>query len=330
MNPTCDAPPVKENPSGGVSESPPGGPERDPALVSTAYGQNMPLKNHILVYPDGVRAIPAKLPAEPVQPPHLAGVKRGEITTLTKDAAGRLRAFSVEMFVPDALAVAATLTVRDHREPDEWRTIMQRFRNWVNYVGIGGVWRVELQKRGTPHVHVVFWLPQKGRHWHETYNDMAYQIRDAWLRVTRADDYASRDHSCQLKALHNGSGWAVYMALHNSKKNGEQLGWKGKQWGKWNEKLFEKRPAIELTVSDRQKHVFNKILARWLYAQQRMNAHKAVAAARKKGRVKKYKKPKLWRINDDNGYLMCVPQNIIADLSRAIPDPHTIHVNHRE
>jgi hypothetical protein len=50
------------------------------------------------------------------------------------------------------------------------------------------------------------------------------------------------------------------MALHDGKHKAEQLGWKGKQWGIWNGRRLQTRPAVVVELTE-QEH---RMLLCWL------------------------------------------------------------------
>jgi hypothetical protein len=165
--------------------------------------------------------------SQPVLPPQ--GFLRGKIEGFSAEAARNLREFCVTQYVPDCETLAGTFTIRRAVDPAEWRRIMKVWRTAVVRRGWAGVWRVELQKRGVPHVHASLWLPPGVRF---------AEVRDLWLRCTgEENDRAARKYAVMGKWLRS-AGWTVYLALHDGKHKGEQLGWLGKQWGVWNRERF--------------------------------------------------------------------------------------------
>ena len=170
---------------------------------------------------------------------HSGGGKRSGITGFTKQSAARLRRFCVENHVPNYVVYATTLTLHESVTPDQWRSIMQRYRNMVKYRGGAGVWRVELQKRKVPHLHCIFWLPTADDFW---------WVVHGWLKASRQEtDKDAVRFGIRGRPVED-EGWIIYCALHNAKPT--QAGWIGKQWGVWNRGLFKNRPALRLGLSD--------------------------------------------------------------------------------
>jgi len=103
------------------------------------------------------------------------GRGNGKITTLSCDAARRLRRALLTLHVPGSSPFAVTLTTHKVVPPEEWRSIMKRFRQSLIRARFPGIWRVELQRRATPHLHVVFWLTSALE---------TASLRELWLRAT--------------------------------------------------------------------------------------------------------------------------------------------------
>jgi hypothetical protein len=174
-----------------------------------------------------------------------------------------MKRFILENWVPFASLLAFTFTVhrKDLTEAD-WRAIMKAMNMRMTRLGVAAVWRIELQRRGVPHLHVALWLPLDLPMSQET---AVEAIENAWLELTgEIGDPAAREHAVHWKAILS-PGWAVYMALHDGKKKEGQLGWQGKQWGIWNRKLFERVAPNIGEMSDHQSRVFQRWFNRFLY-----------------------------------------------------------------
>jgi hypothetical protein len=190
-------------------------------------------------------------------------VVRGQIVGFTAQAAARMKRFILENAVPFAFTFAFTFTVRraDLSE-DAWRGMMKAMNMRMTRMGVAAVWRIELQRRGVPHLHVALWLPLDYR---GTREDAIDEITEAWLEITgEKNDAAAREHAVHWKAILS-PGWAVYMALHDGKKKEGQLGWQGKQWGIWNRRLFKRVEPNVGEMSDHQSRVFQRWFNRFLY-----------------------------------------------------------------
>lgn len=197
------------------------------------------------------------------------GGKRGKITTFSAASARRLRYALVSLYVPgqDCLEICLTMpgdgldeTTKRSRRPaavcpdgcavDERRERMEvcfrkawtRTRKAIERLGIAGEWRIELQRRGAPHLHLLLWFPQLR---------LNARVCEAWLEACDDcgwgdyDHFAHATYGYQYK-VPNRHAVINYMTDHMSKHKREQLGWQGRQWGFINKRLLVKRPCIEV------------------------------------------------------------------------------------
>lgn len=197
---------------------------------------------------------------------------RGQITGFSSHAALRLRTFLLTQKVEGAQMWDVTLTIPGEVTPDQWDTLRRRiFKRWER-AGFGVVWRVELQKRGTPHLHCVVWTPEA-----LDMTERNRQLYVAWWECLPEEKRFSPGawkHAAHVKGpytdIEQSPKWLAYVAAHASKRKKEQLGWQGKQWGRINEKLFQEREAmlsVELTIEEERQ--FKRLLSRYLHARSR-------------------------------------------------------------
>jgi len=202
--------------------------------------------------------------------------KRGTIETFSAKAALRLRTWLLTQHVAGAQMWDVTLTIPGAITPAEWDLLKRRLWKRWERAGFAVVWRVELQRRGIPHLHCVVWTPA----------DMPIEKRNALLYVAWWDALPDEKkfapgawaHAAHVKGpytdIEQSPKWLGYVAAHASKHKKEQLGWKGKQWGIINRERFEERPAllqVELTIDEERR--FKRTLSRYLHSKSR--AHRA-------------------------------------------------------
>ena len=195
------------------------------------------------IYPSGIMLEGTK----GYQFTHPKGEVRGVISGFSNKAARRLREAFLTLWVPGYVLWALSLTTHAILTPEQWERAVKRFRMACKRAGWACLWRVELQKRKTPHLHVAGWLPP------------AVSLADVsavWLRcIGESQDLASRQFAVVGEPItHDEAGWAVYLALHNGKHKEAQLGWNGKQWGKWNGSAFVERVADHVGELNRYEH----------------------------------------------------------------------------
>jgi hypothetical protein len=224
-------------------------------LVSFPYGQK---PHRVLLYEHGIRCEPTGVCRMPVQVTH----QRGKIEGFSSKAASRLREFCVTMAVPDRVPVSVTLTTRAIHSPAAWKRIWKRFRQRAIERGVPMVYRVELQKRGAPHVHVVAWVVAD----HRLNPQHRRLFTEEWLECVGEDqDPDSRRFAVLVRRM-DSSGWIVYQALHSGKGKVDQLGWQGKQWGVIGRERFLRREPDVVLLEDWQRIKFQRVLRRLLAA----------------------------------------------------------------
>jgi hypothetical protein len=115
----------------------------------------------------------------------LGGGRRGKITEFSR-ASRRRMLYMMAKTDKRKKPVFITLTYPDDYpgSPKEWKRdlkiFLQRFRRHFNQTG--GVWKLEPQKRGAPHYHMIAWIP---------YNEMKKTIKwvaDNWYEVVGSGD----------------------------------------------------------------------------------------------------------------------------------------------
>ena len=270
------------------------------------------------IYPSGL-ILEAKKDYEkgcPEVPP------RGTIGSFSPAAARRLKKAFLTLHVPGFDLWAFTLTTHQIFTAKEWRTITTRFRMSLKRAGWAGIWRVELQRRKTPHDHVAFWLPPGVSH-----DDVALMWLNATGEINDPEARANAVHSQHISQ--DESGWAIYMALHGGKHKESQLGWEGKQWGIWNQsKFLQRKPeVVELTpaMHNRLLRVMRKhetaqrrtYLAR-LWAKARSGANLANALAAQKA-IRLKRRLKVRPLHRGN-LLRCTKGESVSAILKAITD----------
>lgn len=222
--------------------------------IGTAYLGRSVLReepSRIEIYPHGFSYRSEKL-LDQEQPDHLKQINRGEITGFSKKSASRLREFMLTHHKEGAYPFAVSLTTNETYTPEQWESIVKRFRTALsrNRPDWAACWRVELQRRQTPHLHCVFWMDQSAPA--EVYKRILYAM---WIKATREPDSGKLwKHSVCVRDISDHDAWMIYCTLHDSKAKKAQLGWKGRQWGIWNRKAWDRREPLtsgEMTKDQR-------------------------------------------------------------------------------
>lgn len=179
--------------------------------------------------------------------------KRGEIEGLSIKSRTRLKAFLLAWTVDGAEEWAVTLTIHHPCSFESFRSWFHTFVMRVNRLRVGLVWRIELQRRGVPHLHCVVWVFD---------SRMIRKLEWVWLEVCEmVGDEDAELNACKSRPLEDG-GWYGYLILHNTKAKQDQLGWRGRQWGVVNRRLFSLREEQIFDLTFEQYGRVRKLLNR--------------------------------------------------------------------
>lgn len=185
------------------------------------------------------------------------GKKRGKIREWSKESRMRLRRFLLEN-EPTSPAVEANITLTvpgPPLTPDQARELWKGFCRDYEERGWSAVWRLEVQRRGSVHWHMVCAVPHSEAELAVQMAKILWGITDLWAEKLKAlgpcvHEIKGRDFSfkhrmmipgadehavnVQFAEKHSGDRWAWrrYMQDHASKGKQEQIaeGF-GRHWG---------------------------------------------------------------------------------------------------
>lgn len=209
------------------------------------------------------------------------GGKRNGIYTFSYQARQRLRRkLLVSGLRCPFVQFGLTLTVPGQVSEDfliQFKALLNRFFKSVTreYPFHGLIYRIELQQRGMPHLHVVVYAPATDVMTSSGGSEAAekiYQVsfegyRTLWLRALSYWDGRDKikgalKHSVHFDALSSASA-IRYLCDHQTKRKQAQLGYVGKQWGVvGGRNLIEQAPFRDLTLSAKQTAVLLRAISR--------------------------------------------------------------------
>lgn len=187
---------------------------------------------------------------------------RSKISSFSSSSRLRMRKFLVSNFVPNSYQVGITLTLPwkwDNLYLDDFKLVVHRFRvSWLRkFPNSGAVYRVELQQRGAPHLHIIAW---------HDHLDLFDDYFEMWLSAIQSMRGGSLCHFMLrgVKVDENLNTQAVfrYLSDHSSKCKVCQLGYKGKQWGVWGQSNFRRYIPFSFDLDDRQLVLLNRYLSK--------------------------------------------------------------------
>lgn len=202
---------------------------------------------------------------------------RSKILTFSKSSRRRMRDFLLRYYVPGMVRCGVTLTLPwqnqnfdsslKNFEVDylaEFSKVVHRFRvYWLRrFPACGCVYRVELQKRKVPHLHLISY---------HSSSDIPY-LKDDYLRLwlfSVRHLYGGKLSYFSLYGVYLDTQLSSVRALqylsdHSSKSKQAQLGYKGKQWGVWGHDNFTLlRGCVFHFDSYEQYHFFSRHVFRF-------------------------------------------------------------------
>ncbi len=142
----------------------------------------------IRIYPNGTH-VKSTTSADPLPP---AGCVRGEIMGFSDDSRRRLQ---IKLSQMDFRVPTLLVTLTWHYDWGDWEDWKTSYRAWKKrldrrwgWLVRGGVWRLEFQRRGAPHYHLLLFLTEKisvsllrlFREWvSRSWSDVLYRGKDA-------------------------------------------------------------------------------------------------------------------------------------------------------
>lgn len=201
--------------------------------------------------------------------------KRGDIEGFSDNSRARLRVIlSTAKWKGDKCRrFGFTLTLPWAATPAEWRRVWHDFVKRLRKYDLGAIWRIELttgkaERSGglrRCHVHVMVWLPLScslrrsdaslfgkdkaldvwlnlrafGQEWVCSWRGSAPALTEKQMEYATSIG-EGKGFGISYKPLDNSKDGAIhYLCDHASKHKQEQLGWKGRQWGVINRRLFD-------------------------------------------------------------------------------------------
>lgn len=185
-----------------------------------------------------------KIDNMPLPPSNHKRAKRGVCKPFGPGPRRRLLQ-TVAKIDPSALPVFVTLTYgRDWpRDPRLWKVHLHRFIMRMTRMGRAGVWKLEPQRRGAPHFHLLIYGGKVPMAW----------LAKAWAKCS---DDESPDHikaGTRVESIRSGRGAMYYCAKYIAKPGAEndlEPEWSraGRWWGVFNDALMPWAPEQSRTM----------------------------------------------------------------------------------
>jgi len=173
--------------------------------------------------------------------------KRGLVSGLSSKSRLRLIRFLAQVSRPDE-PVFVTLTYRDFTEESaSWKRDLDAWckRLCAHFPSCCAVWRLQFQRRGAPHYHLLIWLGDSGDR--EGLRDMFARW---WLRIINQDTPENWRYGVDLEVVTDFRKCAFYISLYAS--SGEQDRTDiltGREWGCVRPGRLGLAPVVQTNLS---------------------------------------------------------------------------------
>jgi hypothetical protein len=206
-----------------------------------------------------------------VSPPRI-GARRGAITTWTKASRRRLLKLGNAIDWQGILAesggafLMVTLTYRDDPGPAATKAHLHAMRKrFERHLGVvRGLWKMEFQRRGVAHLHLLLWVPFDGAGGLTVFRRWLWA---AWESVSGGHHRVDADF-LRREPTRAGAYFAGYAAKGSKEYQHEvpeEWSGTGRWWGAWN-----LRPAwVERPLTEREFFTARRVLLRHLRAKAR-------------------------------------------------------------
>ena len=215
----------------------------------------------VTIKPDGQykrSSIPERSPAAS------PGGPRGKVTSFSKAARRRMIRF-LNQVNPDRLGKPVFLSLTYHnnyreRNPKQDRTAFLK-RVARAYPGCHWIWRLEYQRRGAPHWHIILWP--------EVDVDLQAQedqLCQLWHEVVDPKNIDHAKYGARVVPLSDQRGVNIYMTKYLSRLDGdEQQCNVGRRWG--HSRGLPTEPLAEFKVTEEVEILVRRLLRDYLKRQ---------------------------------------------------------------
>lgn len=184
--------------------------------------------------------------------------RRGAVTEFSARSRRRLQRTlaAVRWDAPAAPARFVTLTYRS--VPDDWRSPWLAWLACVRRLGLHYMWRVELQRRGAPHWHVILWADA----------DALAALKADWHRLAAPGDAAHARYGWHAEPVHSYRKAAAYVSKYVAKVRADEPELKGaRRWG--TSRALPLVPRSSVALEPPQYHTLARIARRLARARRR-------------------------------------------------------------
>lgn len=153
---------------------------------------------------------------------------RGQVKGFSKASRRRIQR-KLAKLDKNQIPVFVTLTYPSEwpEDPQEWKRHLKNFihRLAYKYPNACGVWKLEPQKRGAPHYHLMIWGV--------SYDDLFMFVKKKWYQVVGSGDINHLKAGTRVEKIRSWRGVMSYVSKYIAKMTEPGEGWEnvGRYWG---------------------------------------------------------------------------------------------------
>ena len=171
---------------------------------------------------------------------------RGNVKGISSKSRYRLIKYLAKVSRPDE-PVFITLTYREFLENfGVWKEALHAFHQALKYYFplLCGFWRLEFQKRGAPHFHLLLWLGAEADV--ETLHETVTQL---WCRVIGQTSEANLKYGATVERVCDFRKSAFYISVYQAKDAQDRRDiCTGREWGIWGKARLGLEPVSSIAI----------------------------------------------------------------------------------
>lgn len=203
---------------------------------------------------------------------------RGTIKGISSKSRYRLIKFLSQISRPDE-PVFITLTYRNFSDSfKDWKRHLHNFRRVVadEFPDYCGIWRLEFQKRGAPHFHILAWLVREvPLDWLQT------RLSEIWCRVIGQQSEANKEYGVTVEPCTDFRRSAFYISVYQAKDSQDRDDIQtGREWGHWKKDRLGLEPIRVADLDRSGVLLLRRVLRRHYVSFMRVSGRKPKAYLR--------------------------------------------------
>jgi hypothetical protein len=191
---------------------------------------------------------------------------RGNISGFSDKARARMLKTVNQINRPDP-PLFITLTYRDNEQDhSKSKKHLDRIRKHFEYKykQIAAIWRLEFQRRGAIHYHILLW---KSDTWlNYPLDEVKETVSKAWAKIILDGSEATLKYSVKIMLGENSNALSLYLLGHNNKTNQIRDDLEtGRYWGIWKKELLGiGKPQESYNIKQNQIFVLRRLSRQYL------------------------------------------------------------------